>query len=62
MAVKVRISYTTPQELHTVTELLKPVIKSCKADKGENRQYKRAYLEVDIPAEKVQKGVNSPLI
>ena len=62
MSMKIRISYTTPQELHTVTELLKPIIKSCKADKGVNGQYKRAYLEVDIPEEKVQKGVNSPLI
>lgn len=62
MAVKVRISYEKPQELHTVTELLKPIIKSCRADKGVNGRYKRAYLEVDIPEEKVQKGVNSPLI
>ena len=62
MSVKVKISYTTPQELYTVTELLKPIIKSCKADKGVNGQYKRAYLEVNISDEKVQKGVNSPLI
>ncbi len=62
MAVKVRISYEKPQELHTVTELLKPVIKSCKAEKGGNGRYKRAYLEVNISEEKVQKGGNSPLI
>ena len=62
MAVKVRISYENPQELHTVTELLKPIIKSCKADKGENGRYKKAYLEVNISAENAQKSVNSPLI
>ena len=62
MAVKVRISYEKPQELHTVTEMLKPIIKSCKADKGENGQYKKAYLEVIIPEEKVRKSTDSPLI
>lgn len=62
MAVKVRISYEKPQELYTVTEMLKPIIKSCKADKGENGRYKKAYLEVDISDGKAQKGVDSPLI
>ena len=62
MAVKVRISYEKPQELHIVTELLKPIIKSCKADKGENGRFKKAYLEVNISAENAQKSVNSPLI
>lgn len=59
---KVRVSYEKPQELHTVTELLKPILKSCKAEKGENGRYKRAYLEVSIPEEKVQKSTDSPLI
>lgn len=62
MAVKVRISYEKPQELHTVTELLKPIIKSCKAERGINGRYRRAYLEVNISEESAQKGVNSPLI
>ncbi len=62
MAVNVKISYERPQELHTVLKLLNPIIKSCKADKGGNGRYKKAYLEVDISAEKAQKGVNSPLI
>ena len=62
MAVKVRISYEKPQELHTVTELLKPIIKSCKAEKGENGRYKKAYLDVEIPEKKVQKSADSPLI
>lgn len=62
MAVKVRISYEKPQELHTVLKLLNPVIKSCKTDKGVNGRYKKAYLDVNIPEEKAEKGVNSPLI
>ncbi len=62
MAVKVRISYEKPQELHIVLKLLNPVIKSCKTDKGVNGRYKRAYLEVNISGENAQKSVNSPLI
>lgn len=62
MATKIRISYEEPRELHTVLKLLNPIIKSCKEDKGENGRYKKAYLEVDIPEGKAQKGVNSPLI
>ena len=62
MAVRVRVSYEKPQELLTVLKLLKPVIKSCKADKGADGRYKKAYLEVDIPEEKVRKIVNSPLV
>ena len=62
ISVKVRISYEKPQELHIVTELLKPITKSCKAEKGLNGRYKRAYLDVEIPEENAQKGVNSPLI
>ena len=58
MAVKVRISYEEPQELHTVLKLLKPITKSCKADKGENGRYKKAYLEVNIPDENAEKSAN----
>lgn len=62
MAVKVRISYEEPQELHAVTEMLKPITKSCKADKDKNGRYKRAYLDVEISEECAQKGAHSPLI
>lgn len=62
MALKARISYEKPQELHAVTELLKPIIKSCKADKGENGRYKKAYLDLEIPEEKAQKSADMPLI
>lgn len=43
-------------------KLLKPIIKSYKADKGLNGRFKRAYLEVDIPEENAQKSANTPLI
>jgi len=62
MAVKIRVSYEKPQELHTVFKLLKPIVKSCKAGKGENGRYRKAYLEVNIPDGNVQKSVNPPLI
>ena len=62
MSAKVKVSYEEPQELHTVLKLLNPIIKSCKADKGENGRFKKAYLEVNISAENAQKSVNSPLI
>ena len=62
MSAKVRVSCEEVQELHTVLKLLNPIIKSCKEDKGENGRYKRAYLEVNIPEEKVQKSTDSPLI
>lgn len=62
MSVRVRISYEKPQELHSVTELLKPIIKSCKAEKGANGRYKKAYLEVEISGGKVQKSADTPLI
>ena len=39
-----------------MTEMLKPIIKSCKADKGENGRYKKAYLEVIIPEDKYISG------
>lgn len=62
MAVKIKISYEKPQEFHTVLKLLNPIIKSCKAEKGGNGRYKRAYIEVNIPEENAQKNVNLPLI
>lgn len=46
MSVKIKISYQTAQELDTVLKLLKPMIKSCKTEKGSDRPYKRAYIEI----------------
>lgn len=62
MAAKVRISYEEPQELHTVLKMLNPIIKSYKTEKGVNGRFKKAYLDVEIPEEKVQKSTDSPLI
>lgn len=54
MSVKVRISYEKSQELHAVLELLRPVMKSYKAEKGGNGPYKRAYVEIETGSEKPQ--------
>lgn len=62
MATKIRISYERPQELHAVMEMLKPILKTCKAKTGENGQYKKAYLEVIIPEGNMQKSADTPLI
>ena len=40
MSVKVKISYEKPQELCAVLELLRPMMKSYKAEKGGNGPYK----------------------
>lgn len=48
MSVKIRISYTTPQELQTVVDHLKPILRKLKYDKGKEGTYKKAYAEVDI--------------
>lgn len=46
MSVKVRISYTTSQELEKVLKYLLPIVKSCKRDKGTKGAYKKAYIEL----------------
>ena len=43
-------------------KLLEPIIKSYKAGKGKDGQYKKAYLEVDVSGGNAQKGAASPLI
>ena len=50
MGAKVRVSYEKPQELHTVLKLLQPIIKSYKAEKGQNGRYKKAYVELNDAA------------
>ena len=54
MSVKVRISYEKPQELQKVLELLRPMMKSYKAEKSGNGPYKRAYVEIETGSEKPQ--------
>lgn len=57
MAVKVRISYERPQELHTVLKLLNPVIKACKAEKGGSGRFKKAYVDlVDLNPDACRAG------
>lgn len=56
MSVKVRISYEHPQELQRVLELLRPDILSCKTEKGQNGQYKRAYVRLQDKGEDVEKS------
>lgn len=48
MSVKIRISYTTSQELKEVLKHLQPIVKSCKADKGKEGAFKKAYVELNI--------------
>lgn len=50
MGAKVRVSYEKPQELHTVLKLLQPIVKSYKAEKGQNGRYKKAYVELNDAA------------
>lgn len=44
--VKIRVSYTTEQELSGVIRLLSPVLKSCKVSKNDKGHYKKAYIEL----------------
>ena len=61
MAVKLRISYKEPWELQAVAERLEPLVRSCKAEKGGNGRFKRAYMDLEVPEEKAQKGAGTPL-
>ncbi len=55
ISVKIRVSYEKPQELQTVLELLSPVIRSYKPEKGHSGAYRRAYVEIDIPKQSDEK-------
>lgn len=55
ISVKIRISYEKPQELQKVLELLRPVIRSYKPEKGRSGAYRRAYVEIGIPKESDEK-------
>lgn len=46
MSVKIKISYQKEQELQTILQLLKPVIRSYKIADRQQGVYKRAYIEV----------------
>lgn len=46
MSVKIKISYTTKEELEKVLQVLSPVMKDYKISKNQEGKYKKAYVEV----------------
>lgn len=46
MSVKIRISYTTDEELPGVIRLLSPVIKSYKVSRKREGRYRNAYADL----------------
>lgn len=46
MSVKIKISYTTNEELEKVLRVLSPVMKDCKISRNQAGRYKKAYVEV----------------
>lgn len=46
MSVKIKISYTTNEELEKVLRVLSPVMKDCKISRNQEGRYKKAYVEV----------------
>ncbi len=48
MSVKIRISYTTDEELAGVIRLLSPVIKSYKVSRKREGKYRNAYADLDV--------------
>lgn len=44
MSIQIRVSYNHPQELAFVLKLLHSVIKSYKVPKGQQGEYKKAYI------------------
>ena len=46
MGVKIKISYTTKEELEKILQVLSPVMKDYKISKNQEGKYKKAYVEV----------------
>jgi len=44
VSVKIKVSYTTPEELQRVKKLLEKDIDKCKVSKENAGEYKRAYI------------------
>lgn len=42
--VKIKISYSTDQELQGVVKLLSPALESCKISRNKEGRYKKAYI------------------
>lgn len=51
MSVKIKVSYTTEEELAGVIRLLSPVLKDCKVSGNKEGRYKKAYAELDVKVE-----------
>lgn len=45
--LKIRISYNCENELKAAINLLGPIITSCKVQKGNTGQFKRAYITAE---------------
>ena len=46
MSVKIKISYTSNEELARILQALSPVLKDYKVAKNQEGKYKKAYVEV----------------
>lgn len=55
MAVKVRISYEKPQELHTVTEMLKPILSRARQIRAKMGGIRKHILKWIFPMERLKK-------
>lgn len=47
MSVKIKISYTTKEELEKILHVLSPVMKDYKIAKNREGKYKKAYVELE---------------
>lgn len=45
MSIKIKISYSTDEELEQIRELLSPMFKAVKVSRNKEGRYKKAYAE-----------------
>lgn len=48
MSVKIKVSYTTEEELAGVIRLLSPVVKRWKKPRNQRGEYKKAYADMVV--------------
>lgn len=51
MSIKIRVSYSTEEELAGVIRFLSPAIKSYKVTDVQKGRYRRAYIELSNPSD-----------
>lgn len=51
ISVKIKISYERPNELQQILRKLEVKPRQCKSSREQKGQYKRAYVQMDIPEE-----------